>query len=144
MKRRKLYRPPAAPKPKPLPPGMPDARLFDLCRYMRSELLEKGLITMEEWGWLLYDCLLAQGDGSPSPRRLESYDDLYARFNAIKAKVEEIVCTKGEDAGVVMLSNDAPATRVEGFDHPVYDLEYFSPLGEALIEVYKLAGGKVE
>lgn len=56
--------------------NIPDARLFDLVWYMRSELLEDGLITEEEYGWLLHGCQLAQGNSSPSPRRLESYDEI--------------------------------------------------------------------
>lgn len=51
-----------------------NTRLFDLCRYMRSELLEAELITYEEYAFLASACPLAQGSGSPSPRRLENYD----------------------------------------------------------------------
>ena len=63
---------------------------------------------------------------------------------SIRKKLEEIVCVEGVDAGVVMLD-------VNGSTHPevcdgetvqVYDNEYFSPLGDALMELWKMAGGE--
>lgn len=59
---------------------------------------------------------------------------------AIRTKLENIVDTSDIDGGVVLLSQ-------EGTCHPevhngrtvqVYDHEYFSPLGDALIEVWKM------
>ncbi len=55
-------------------------RLFDLVRYQRSELLEAGLITDDEYLYILADAPLAQGAGSPSPRRLEDYDQVKASY----------------------------------------------------------------
>jgi hypothetical protein len=57
-----------------------NVRLFDLVRYMRSELHHANLITDEEYAWLIMEAPLAQGVGSPSPRRLEDYDDIRAKL----------------------------------------------------------------
>lgn len=62
-----------------------NTRLFDLVRYMRSELHEAGLITDEEYAWLSGGSGMAQGQGSPSPRRLEDYDEVIARVKALEA-----------------------------------------------------------
>lgn len=64
----------------------------------------------------------------------------------IREKLESIVVTKGEDAGLVLLSQDGPThpEKHGGETIQVYDHEYFSPLGDALIELYKIAGGSVE
>jgi hypothetical protein len=51
-----------------------NTRLFDLVRYMRSELHEADLISDREYGWLVAEAPMAKGGGSPSPRRLEDYD----------------------------------------------------------------------
>lgn len=55
-------------------------RLFDLVRFQRSELLEAGLITEDEYLYILSDAPLAKGGGSPSPRRLEDYDQVKASY----------------------------------------------------------------
>ncbi len=67
------------------PPDQINVRLFDLVRYMRSELHEADLIDLHEYAWLCGQCELAQGDGSPSPRRLESYDRVRARIKELEA-----------------------------------------------------------
>lgn len=53
-------------------------RLFDLVRYMRSELHQQDLISDEEYYWLSSQAPMANSleGGSPSPRRLEDYDEL--------------------------------------------------------------------
>lgn len=68
---------------------------------------------------------------------------LEAQLAEIRDKLQEIVCTVEPDAGVVMLSSDGPTHREPGLKWPIYDHEYFSPLGDALIELYILAGGEV-
>lgn len=55
-------------------------RLFDLVRFMRSELHEADLISDEEYSWLLSEAPMAKGSGSPSPRRLEDYDQVKASY----------------------------------------------------------------
>lgn len=64
----------------------------------------------------------------------------------IRAKLESIVCTGGCDAGVVLLSQEGPChTEIrDGRQVQVYDHDYFSPLGDALIELYQLAGGTID
>ncbi len=69
---------------------MNDARLFDLVRYQRSELFEAELITEEEYSWLLSESPLAKGSGSPSPRRLESYDQIRAKLKPLETALKEI------------------------------------------------------
>ena len=60
-------------------------RLFDLVRQMRTTLHAENLITDEEYEWLSGGAPLATAKtgGSPSPRRLEDYDDLRARIAAL-------------------------------------------------------------
>jgi len=55
-----------------------NVRLFDLVRYARIMLHEDDLITDDEYAWLCA-APMAQGPGSPSPRRLEDYDELRQR-----------------------------------------------------------------
>lgn len=61
-------------------------RLFDLVRFMRAELHQADLITSEEYAWLCMEAPLSKGGGSPSPRRLEDYDDIRARLTALAAE----------------------------------------------------------
>lgn len=64
--------------------------------------------------------------------------ELLRRLEAIRKKLELIVCTTGQDAGVVYLSDEAPTHYDQEQQMQVFDLQYFSPLGEALISLYKL------
>lgn len=61
-----------------------NVRLFDLVRYMRTELHEANLITDSEYHWLACDAEMANSPegGSPSPRRLEDYDEAIAKIKA--------------------------------------------------------------
>jgi hypothetical protein len=69
-------------------------RLFDLVRYQRSELLQAGLITEDEYLYLLADAPLAKGGGSPSPRRLEDYDEIRAKMKSMEKALGEIAQQK--------------------------------------------------
>lgn len=62
------------------------------------------------------------------------------RIAAIRAKLEEIVCTIDPDKGVVLLSQDGPCHEEiwDGKPVQVYNHEHFSPLGDALIELWKM------
>ncbi len=62
-----------------------NVRLFDLVRYMRSELHQAKLITDEEFTWLsaLAELATSPEGGSPSPRRLEDYDGLRDRLASV-------------------------------------------------------------
>lgn len=63
---------------------------------------------------------------------------LEERIQQIAEALEQIVCTEGEDAGVVLLSNEGPTHYSEALKCEVYDHDYFSPLGDALIAAWKL------
>lgn len=65
------------------------------------------------------------------------------RVSEIIAKLEEIVVTIGVDKGVILLDHEGrthPET-INGRTVQVYNNEHFSPLGDALIELYELASG---
>lgn len=64
-----------------------------------------------------------------------------AQLREIRDKLASIVCTEGCDKGVVMLSDDGPCHYDAALKCQVYDHDYFSPLGDALIEVWELACG---
>lgn len=65
-------------------------RLWDLVRYVRAELHEDDLITDQEYANL---CMGTKSDqklpGSPSPRRLEDYDDLQKELAALRQQLAE-------------------------------------------------------
>jgi len=85
-------------------------------------------------------------EAEESDRRL--YAQLKERFEP-KDKVAEatklletIVCTEGEDAGVILLSSDSPChpepdPRDPSKTMQVYDHYNFSPLGDALVSLHK-------
>ena len=68
-----------------------NVRLFDLVRFMRSELHEAELITDQEYGWLCAEAPMAKGQGSPSPRRLEDYDELRAKMKRMESALKGII-----------------------------------------------------
>lgn len=70
-----------------------NVRLFDLVRYMRKELHEAELITDEEYSWLLSVAEFASCEegGSPSPRRLEDYDDLRKKLQEVSKERDELL-----------------------------------------------------
>lgn len=72
-----------------------NTRLFDLVRFSRSNLHEEGLITDQEYFWLCAEAPMAQGAGSPSPRRLEDYDDIRARMVKLEAALKSIKAHDG-------------------------------------------------
>lgn len=61
-----------------------NVRLFDLVRFMRSELHAAELITDDEYSWLCHGAEMAnsKAGGSPSPRRLEDYDGIRKQLAA--------------------------------------------------------------
>lgn len=68
---------------------------------------------------------------------------LNSLLQTIRTKLEDIVCTVKPDDGVVLLSDEGPTTYDPVHKIQVYDHEHFSPLGDALIELYELAGGVI-
>lgn len=68
---------------------------------------------------------------------------LQGKLAAAQHQLEQIVCVVEPDAGVVLCQVDAP-THFDEHGVCVYDLRYFSPLGEALISLYETLGGTVQ
>lgn len=68
----------------------------------------------------------------------------YERLSEIVRKLGDIVETSGVDKGCVLLSEDSPThpeTMPDGKVIEVYDHENFSPLGDALVELFEIAAG---
>lgn len=63
---------------------------------------------------------------------------LEKRLQKIQIFLEGIVCTTGEDAGVILLSTESPTNYDAEKKCQVYELEYFSPLGNALMELWEM------
>lgn len=64
------------------------------------------------------------------------------RMREIEEILEKAVCTKEPDKGVVLLSNHGPTHTevINGKTYAnVYDHQYFSPLGDALIAAWEKA-----
>lgn len=62
-------------------------RAWDLLRQMRGHLADENLISLEEYAWLAANAPGADagpGNGSPAPRRLESYDEMRAELAAAR------------------------------------------------------------
>lgn len=76
-----------------------NVRLFDLVRYSRASLHENELITDEEYYWLCGGAEMANSPkgGSPSPRRLEDYDEIRKQLEAMRATV---IATEAYQAGL--------------------------------------------
>lgn len=83
-----------------------NVRLFDLVRFMRAELHEANLITDEEYAWLCMEAPLTQGVGSPSPRRLEDYDELRAQTAKLRDDQKEVTRTLFEAQANLNLALD--------------------------------------
>lgn len=67
-------------------------RLFDLVRYMRSELHEGGLITDQEYAWLCAGDPMATSPtvGSPSAQRLEEYGEMVDRIKQLESEIFDL------------------------------------------------------
>ena len=66
-------------------------------------------------------------------------DALRRQLVAIREAIDKIVVTDGEDAGVILLSDESPTHYSELAKCQVYDFDNFSPLGDALVALAKLA-----
>lgn len=55
----------------------------------------------------------------------------------VRKDLEAIVIPDGIDAGVILLSQDSPTDWHEAQQCHVYQYEYFSPLGDALVALWK-------
>jgi len=64
--------------------------------------------------------------------------DMESKLVSIARKIKQIVCTEGEDTGVVILSNDSPTQYDAERKCEVYLHDNFSPLGDALISLWRM------
>lgn len=71
-------------------------------------------------------------------------DRLKRQLRAIRQALDEIVISKGEDAGVVLLSPESRQTWNADRQCHQYEHDYFSPLGYALVALAKLASEEGE
>lgn len=87
-----------------------NVRLFDLVRQMRAPLHEDDLITDEEYFWLCGGCEMANSPegGSPSPRRLEDYDVLSEKLQAMREAIKEAISALQTSAFVMQNIFPAP------------------------------------
>lgn len=70
-------------------------RLFDLVRYARTYLFDGDLITAEEYAQLCsYRFPFDPDRDSPSPRRLEDYDELRRQLKALQEKIANLETKK--------------------------------------------------
>lgn len=84
-------------------------RMWDLVRQQRSELLEADLITREEYAQLAADETIDKpGQGSPSPRRLESYDELRAALHAMREALHGFIEDSLDEHGDEHHEDDCP------------------------------------
>lgn len=66
-------------------------RMWDLVRVQRHALLDANLITRDEYAELLAAETSSQpGTGSPSPRRLESYDEVRAKLEQAETTAAQL------------------------------------------------------
>lgn len=68
-------------------------------------------------------------------------NDALNRIGRAQAALEQIIETKGEDAGVIYLSHESTTSVINGVS--TYDNAYFSPLGDALINLHHILTGVV-
>lgn len=104
-----------------------------------------GQPLMEENAWMTdgCPCNLTLGINSMNETRWRLLMRLQQRqsyaLSMIREKLGSIMETEGCDAGVILLSQDGPTHFDAEVNCQVYDHEYFSPLGDALMEIYGLA-----
>ncbi len=77
--------------------------------------------------------------GALATMAAERLTALKQQLAAIREAIDKIVVTDGEDAGVILLSDESPTHYSELVKGQVYDFENFSPLGDALVALAKLA-----
>lgn len=68
----------------------------------------------------------------------EQISQLREKLASIRTQIEDIVCTEGEDKGLILLSHDGPTHFDPERKIQVYDHEFFSPLGDAMIALHNL------
>jgi chromosome segregation ATPase len=77
-------------------------RMWDLVRHQRAALVDAGLITALEYALLVsHESTVTNAAGSPSPRRLESYDELRAKLAEVEAERDQLRHSWGAAARTV-------------------------------------------
>lgn len=86
-------------------------------------------------------------DGVVVGHKCRTHDALHSalsqyheKLKLIRTAIEAIVIPSGDDAGVLLVSSESPTTHKDGVG-VVYDKEYFSDMGAALVALWKLTGG---
>lgn len=120
----------------PLPPGeisgwmpYPIPHAVSISGRMHLNREQVGTLIGHLQRWLL------TGSLEPLPGKETVNSD--ARIANIRKAIEAIVVPEGEDAGVILKSSESRVTPVPGVG-VVYDNEYFSELGEALVALWKM------
>ena len=67
------------------------------------------------------------------------FEALQKQVRDIREAIDKIVVSEGIDAGVILLSDESPTHFDKDVNCQVYEYEYFSPLGDALVALAKLA-----
>ena len=88
--------------------------------------------------WFRGDEMMKE-DGVELSACREENDKLRRKLSEIRDALAEIVISEGDDAGVILLSAESTTHHDPQFNCRVYDHEYFSPLGDALVAVVRLA-----
>lgn len=68
-------------------------------------------------------------------------NDALNRIGRAQAALEQIIIVDGIDAGVILLSAESTMKFSEAHGCEVYQNEFFSPLGDGLINLYRLLTG---
>lgn len=64
--------------------------------------------------------------------------DANLKLMRLREALQKIVCVDGIDAGAIYLSDESPTHYDAALKCHVYEHEYFSPLGDALVELWKM------
>lgn len=94
-------------------------------------------LSRDQVGWLVERLQGWLQTGSLEPGQGKETVNPDARLANIRKAIEAIVIPEGEDAGVILKSSESRVTPLPGIG-VVYDNEYFSELGEALVELWKM------
>ena len=62
---------------------------------------------------------------------------LEKKLKEARELLETIVCTQGDDKGVILVDSESPTYYEPAVESMVYEHEYFSLLGGALIELHE-------
>ncbi len=120
------------------PRGREHAERF-WCRHRTNK--SEDIYFYNGFNWTVYDAMISSENLLKEYQigpRVPSASQLVNKKQELKTKLEEIVCTEGIDAGVVLKSEQGSTKYDPELKCNVYVHEYFSPLGDALIELYEL------